>query len=157
MIIHITNICSREKTAYEMKRLAKTKTEKKFAALLLEALDEAFLALGQNVKFSVYFYLETKFSLPRQDIPDRIEDFTEGLRKIFGNAAAPLEILIMKSLNKKIECICQWVGPSWLVPDLTLEKYLKIAQLSIDKSQGKNEVVDFEVLLNEAELPEQEN
>ncbi|MEM2103149.1 MAG: hypothetical protein QXM22_06520 [Candidatus Bathyarchaeia archaeon] len=136
--------------------MAKTKTEKKFAALLLEALDEAFLALGQTTRFSIYFSLETKFSLPKQDIPDRIEDFANALRKIFGNAAAPLEILIMKSLNEKIKCNCKWVGPKWLVPDLTLEKYLKLAQLSLENSGRKNEVTDFEVMLNEGETPEQE-
>jgi hypothetical protein len=139
-----------------MKRLAKTKTEKKFAALLLEALDEAFLALGQTTRFSIYFSLETKFALPKQDIPDRIEDFADALRKIFGNAAAPLEILIMKSLNEKIKCNCKWVGPNWLVPDLSLEKYLKLAQMSLEKSYKKNEVADFEVVLNEGEIPEQE-
>ena len=33
-----------------MKRLAKTKTEKKFAVMLLDAIDVAFTALGQNRK-----------------------------------------------------------------------------------------------------------
>jgi hypothetical protein len=58
-----------------MKQLARTKNELKFAALLLDAIDLAFTALGENVKFSIYLNLETKFGLPKQDIPDRIEDF----------------------------------------------------------------------------------
>lgn len=136
--------------------MTKTQTEKKFAVLLLEAIDEALNALGQNVKFSVYFSLEAKFALPKQDIPDRTEDFTDAIRKIFGNAAAPLEILIMKCLNEKIKANCRWVGPTWLVPELTLEKYLKLAQLSFENEGKKNEVADFEVMLNEGETPEQE-
>jgi hypothetical protein len=139
-----------------MKRLTKTQTEKKFATLLLDAIDEAFLSMGQNVMFSIFFSLETKFALPKQDIPDRIEDFTSAIRKIFGNAAAPLEILIVKCLNEKIKCNCKWVGPTWLVPELTLEKYLKLAQLSLENSGKKSEVADFEVMLNEGETPEQE-
>jgi hypothetical protein len=138
-----------------MKRLAKTKTEKVFGALLLESIDQAFSTLGENVKFSIYFHLETKFALPKQDIPDRIEDFTNAVQKIFGQASAPLEILIMKFLNEKIRCHYEWVGPKWLIPELSLEKYLKIARLCLEKS-GKVSISEMEVLLNEEDLPEQE-
>ena len=138
-----------------MKYLAKTKTEKVFGALLLESIDQAFSTLGQNVKLSIYFHLETKFALPKQDIPDRIEDFSNAVDKIFGKASVPLEILIMKCLNEKIKGNYQWVGPKWLVPELTLEKYLKIARLSIE-NPGKTSISAMEVMLNEGESPRQE-
>jgi hypothetical protein len=141
-------------TTVEMKRLAKTKTEKIFGALLLESIDQAFSTLGQNVKLSIYFHLETKFALPKRDIPDRIEDFTSAVQKIFGKGSAPLEILIMKFLNEKIRCNYEWVGPKWLVPELTLEKYLKMAKLSIE-NKVKISISDMEILLNE-ESPQQE-
>ncbi len=138
-----------------MTYLAKTKTEKQFGALLLESIDQAFSTLGQTVKLSIYFHLESKFALPKQDIPDRIEDFSSAMEKIFGQASVPLEILIMKCLNEKIKGHYQWVGPKWLVPDLTLEKYLKIARLSME-NRGKMSISAMEVMLNEGESPEQE-
>jgi hypothetical protein len=146
---------TQDDSAFEMTYLAKTKTEKIFGALLLESIDQAFSTLGQTVKLSIYFNLETKFALPKQDIPDRIEDFSSALEKIFGQASVPLEILIMKCLNEKIKGNYRWVGPKWLVPDLTLEKYLKIAKLSIE-NQRKIPISEMEVVLNEGESPKQE-
>ena len=127
--------------------------ETKFAAILLDSIDEALSTLGQNVKVSIYFHLETKFSVPKQDIPDRIDDFTNALEQIFGQAARQLEILIIKHLHQKINGKYKWVGPNWLVPDLTFEKYIKLARLSIE---GSGKIGDIEVLLNEGEKPQQE-
>ena len=78
------------------------KTEKKYGEILLDAINTAFSSLGQNVKTSIYFHLETKFGLPKQDIPDRTDDFIEALERIFGGASRQLEILIMKNLNEKV-------------------------------------------------------
>lgn len=132
--------------------MAKTKKETKFDAILLEAIDTAFSALGQNVKFSIYYNLEAKFCLPKQDIPDRINDFSNALDKIFGQAARSLEILIMKYLNDRVKCNYSWVGPKWLVPDLTFEKYIKLVRLSVEDS-GKTG--DVEVLFDDYQKPEQ--
>jgi len=133
--------------------LAKTKTEKVYGALLLESIDQAFSSLGQNTKLSIYFHLETKFALPKQDIPDRIEDFSNAVEKIFGRASIPLEILIMKCLNEKINGNYEWIGPKWLAPELTFQKYLKLARLTLE-NRGK--IVKIEVLVNEGESPRQE-
>ncbi len=135
-----------------MKGLARTVTEKRFATILLDAIDEAFTVLGPNVKLSIYFHLETKFAITKQDIPDRIEDFTLALEKIFGNASRPIEILIMKHLNQKVQCKYKWQGPKWLVPDLTFGKYVKLIRLCLE---DKGKTVDVEVLLNAGEKPQQ--
>jgi hypothetical protein len=136
-----------------MKRLAKTKTDEKFAKILLDSIDEAFASLGQNVKLSIYFHLETKFAVSKQDIPDRIGDFSDALDQIFGQAARPLELLIMKCLNQRVKCNYEWDGPKWLVPDLTFEKYVKLVKLSVEDN-GK--IGNIEVLLDDGEKPEQE-
>ncbi len=136
-----------------MTRLAKTKTETKFAAILLDAIDRAFSALGQNVKFSIYFNLETKFGLPKEDIPDRIGDFSDAMERIFGQASKQLEILIMKYLNDRVKCNYSWVGPKWLVPDLTFEKYVKLVRICVE---GSGKTGDIEVLFDDGERPEQE-
>jgi hypothetical protein len=136
-----------------MNDLAKTKDETKFDNILLEAIDTAFSALGQNVKFSIYFNLETKFGLPKKDIPDKISDFSDALDKIFGQAARSLEILIMKCLNEKVKCNYSWVGPKWLVPDLTFEKYIKLVKISVE-DVGKTG--GAEVLFDDHRRPDQE-
>jgi hypothetical protein len=137
-----------------MTRLAKTKTEKKFAMVLLDAIDVAFSALGQNVKVSIYFHLETKFGLSKQDIPDRLDDFSDALERIFGQASQQLAILIMKNLNEKVNCDYEWVGPKWLVPDLTFKEYLKLVKLCIE---DQDKIGDVEVLMDDGERPDQED
>ncbi|MGD6852564.1 MAG: hypothetical protein ACQCN6_10945 [Candidatus Bathyarchaeia archaeon] len=132
--------------------MARTITEKKFATILLEAIDEAFTTLGPSVKLSIYFHLETKFAVSKQDIPDRIGDFTDALETIFGQGARALEILIMKNLNQKVKCHYKWQGPKWLVPDLTFEKYVRLLQLSVE---DKGKIGDVEVLLDAGEKPQQ--
>lgn len=133
--------------------MAKTKMETKFATILLDSIDEALSSLGQNVKVSVYFHLESKFSVPRQDIPDRIEDFSNALEQIFGQASRQLEILIIKHLHQKINLNYKWAGPNWLVPNLTFEKYVKLARLSVE---GSGKTGKVEVMLDEGEKPKQE-
>jgi hypothetical protein len=59
----------------------------------------------------------------------------------------------MKNLNEKVNCNYEWVGPKWLVPDLTFKKYLKLVQLCIEDA-GKTG--DIEVLLDDGEKPDQE-
>jgi hypothetical protein len=138
-----------------MRVLAKKKSEEKFAALLLDAIDLAFIALGPNVKFSIYFNLEAKFALPKQQIPDRIEDFSNALETIFGQASKQLQILIMKYLNDKVQCNFEYIGPKWLVPNLTFERYIKLVQMTVEGSGKK--AVDIEVLLDDYRKPEQKN
>lgn len=128
------------------------KMEKKFATILLDAIDEAFSTLGEDVKFSVYFHLEAKFAVSKQDIPDRIEDFSCALQQLFGQASKPLEILIMKCLNQKVRCSYKWAGPKWLIPEVTLVKYIKLVKLAVE---DERKIGDVEVLLDEGEKPEQ--
>ncbi len=133
--------------------MAKTTKETKFDNVLLEAIDTAFSALGQSVQFSIYFNLETKFGLPKKDIPDRISDFSDALDKIFGQAARSLEILIMKYLNDRVKCNYSWVGPKWLVPNLTFEKYISLVKISVEDEATTG---DVEVLFDGYQRPEQE-
>jgi hypothetical protein len=121
---------------------------KKFEAVLLEAVDEAFSSLGESVKASIYFHLEQKFIIPKQDIPYKIDDFSDALERIFGMATKHLEILIMKKLHDKITCFYQWNGPRWLVPDLTFRQYVELLRLCYE-DRGKT--VEVEVWINAEE------
>jgi hypothetical protein len=54
------------------------------------------------VKQSIYFHIENKFCITRNDIPESLQDFQGGLEKIFGAGAQFIEILIMKNLHSRI-------------------------------------------------------
>ena len=79
--------------------MAKTRD---FDKLLLNAIDEALTSLGESVKQSIYFHIENKFCVARNDIPESLQDFQGGLEKIFGTGAQFIEILIMKNLHSRI-------------------------------------------------------
>ena len=76
---------------------------KSFEKLLLEAVDEALASLGDSAKQAIYFHLEDKFEITKDEIPQHVEDFATGLVKIFGVGAQFLEILIMKELYERIK------------------------------------------------------
>jgi hypothetical protein len=72
-----------------------------FEKKLLDAIDEGFSWLGESEKQTIYFHLETEYKIRKQDIPPRIEDFTEALENVFGLGAKLLEIKIMENLFNK--------------------------------------------------------
>lgn len=127
-------------------KLGKRKSEKRFSTILLYSIDEALSTLGENSKKAIYFHLETKFGISRQDIPERVRDFSEAIEQIFGLAAQQIEILIMKCLNQQVNCTYNWVGPKWLVPDLTFTKYVKLLELWLEDTEEKGKV---EAILDE--------
>jgi hypothetical protein len=133
--------------------LGKRNLEKKFSDILLESIDEALLTMGEKAKSSIYFYLETKFAIPKKEIPNRISDFSDALEQIFGLGARQIEILIMKCLNERVNCTYEWVGPKWLVPDLTFKKYVALTELTYN-DQEKTE--NMEIIVDGGEMPRKE-
>ena len=97
-----------------------------FEQVLLETIEEALSTLGENAKKSIYFHLQHKFLIAKQDIPYKIDDFSDALEKIFGISARKLEILIMAKLQQKIKAFYKWEGPNWLVPELTFSQYVEL-------------------------------
>jgi hypothetical protein len=81
---------------------------KAFEKLLLEAVDEALTSLGGSAKQAVYYHLENKFKIRKDDIPSRLEDFMNGLESIFGLGANFIEIMIMKKLYEKVGQPLEW-------------------------------------------------
>jgi hypothetical protein len=75
-----------------------------FEPLLLTAIDDALMSLGESVRASIYYHLEKNFNVTRKDIPANLPQFQTALEKIFGLGARFLEILIMKNLYAKINC-----------------------------------------------------
>jgi hypothetical protein len=73
-----------------------------FENVLLESIDEGLDCLGEQTKQAVYLHLKNKYALCKQEIPYRIEDFTEALEDTFQAGAKLLEIKIMKILCVKM-------------------------------------------------------
>ena len=124
----------------------------KFEEVLQDSVDEAFSSLGESVKKSIYFHLENSFLIPRQDIPCRVEDFSDALERIFGPGAKHLELLIMEKLYRKVNCSYKWEGPKWLVPDLTFEQYVELMRIGFKEEE---KIETFEVIVDAGEKQEQ--
>jgi hypothetical protein len=73
-----------------------------FDNFLLHVIDETLNSLGESVGQSIYFHIENEFKVTRTEIPQNLEEFQEGLEKIFGTGARFIEILIIKNLHAKI-------------------------------------------------------
>ncbi|MGB9714351.1 MAG: hypothetical protein ACPLZC_05160 [Candidatus Bathyarchaeales archaeon] len=79
-----------------------TKEEKVFNQVLLEAVDEGLLIIGESGRNAIYFHLQNSCSLKREDIPEKPEVFMDGLKKIFGLGAQAIEMSIVKCLYSKL-------------------------------------------------------
>ncbi|MEM4713107.1 MAG: hypothetical protein QXQ61_00995, partial [Candidatus Bathyarchaeia archaeon] len=69
---------------------------------LIEAVDEGLLMLGESGREAVYFHLQNLYGVKKEEIPVKLEEFADGLRKIFGLGAAVIEKAIIESLYDKI-------------------------------------------------------
>jgi hypothetical protein len=73
-----------------------------FSEVLLDCVDEGLSVLGNEPKQAVYQYLATIHSLDREQIPDKVNEFSAGLRKALGSASRVIERLILKKLFQRI-------------------------------------------------------
>jgi len=106
-----------------------------FDQLLLEAMDEALASLGESARQAIYFHLENKFKIRKNEIPYCIEEFTEGLKKIFGFGAQFIEILVMKRLHEKIGQPLEWDEQK----EFVFSEYIVAARHSFQKKKkGKS-------------------
>jgi CBS domain-containing protein len=95
-----------------------------FCKLLEEAIDEAFSCLGEPTRNAIYTYLKNSFGIAKQEIPSRISDFSDALKKIFGPGARNLEILCIKNIQAKARIDYKWDLPESFGSELTLKEYI---------------------------------
>lgn len=125
-----------------------------FDQILLEAIDEALLSLGEGVKTTIYFHLEDLFMIKRQEIPHRIDDFSNALERIFGLGARHLEIMFMKSLHSTIKLVCNWpTWCKWVIPEVTFQEYVCLMKQKLEETSSNEE--EIEVLMDAYEEQEQ--
>jgi hypothetical protein len=75
----------------------------KFETAVTEAIDESLSVLGENIKQAIYRQLENKYSIRKEEIPFKIEAFTNTIEFLFGQGAKVIEIGIIEKLHGKIE------------------------------------------------------
>ena len=93
-----------------------------FNLIMLEAVDEALSFLGESAKRAIYYHLEEKFKIRREEIPIKIDDFVEAIEEIFGMGAKIIEMQIMKSLYKRVGHNFKYVPKE---KDLLFTAYMK--------------------------------
>lgn len=77
--------------------------EEEFKKDLLNAIDKGPLVLGESVRHAIYYHVERKHQLRREEIPDKIESFHKALQNLLGAGAEVLEKLIAKELYGRLE------------------------------------------------------
>jgi len=107
-------------------------SKRSFEKLLLEAVDDGLSSLGDSAKHAIYFHLKKTFNISKRDIPSKIEEFADGIEKIFGFGAKPLEILIMQRLYEKVGGVVEYPEHK----ELVFAEYVAAARQSFLK-KGK--------------------
>jgi hypothetical protein len=87
-----------------------------FNKALLEVVDEALLVLGETVKQAIYWHLENKYNIKKEEIPNKIEEFNKALKNLFGEGGEILLRLITKRLYAKINLEFKEVS-NWIFQD----------------------------------------
>jgi len=73
--------------------------KKKLNKLIVNTVDEELKKIfGETATLVIYGYLENNLSLKRENIPEKIELFSQGLDKFFGSGAYMLEKMILTNL-----------------------------------------------------------
>ncbi len=132
----------------------RSKPKPSFNEILLASIDEALSSLGESVATSVYFHVEKTFNVKRGEIPQRINDFSDALEKIFGLGGKTLKIMFMKKLRGKVEVTCKWsVHEEPLcklaLPEATFQEYVRLMRQNYESSRGKE--LKMRVFINEYE------
>jgi len=101
-----------------------------FEAILLEVVDQSSLMLlGKSGRAATYFHIESIFHLPKQEIPQRLEDFSKAVRKIFGVGGQLIEQQILKELCKRLGVNYQWVKGNKF--RIAVDKVRKLSSCSV--------------------------
>ena len=72
--------------------------------LLLKTIDETMKQIFKEAGIPViYTFLETNNGLKREEIAEKPEVFSTGMKKLLGSGAPVIEKLILKNLHRKLE------------------------------------------------------
>ncbi len=91
-----------QQTFIETSSIDKKPSRLVFEQLVNGTIDNVLSYLGNTCKEAIYDYIERKYELKRDEIADHISEFSDVLERIFGSAAALLEIEMMRELYQKV-------------------------------------------------------
>jgi hypothetical protein len=74
-----------------------------FHDVLLEAVDEGLLALGESVRQAIYRHMDRRYSIRREDLPEKADEFAEALRDMLGAASEVLLKYMARRLYAKLK------------------------------------------------------
>lgn len=106
-------------------------SENIFNKILLETIEETLqTTLGDIATTSIYQNLECIFGIKKNQIPQKLYEFSNTLEKILGIGARNIEILLIKNFYKKIKITCTWPNNEdshlkIIDLDLTFTEYIK--------------------------------
>lgn len=70
---------------------------------ICECVDAGLKQLGPNINRVIYFHVENKFHIKKEEIPSQPEAFSKALHSIFGSGAIVLERLIVQKIQEKFK------------------------------------------------------
>jgi hypothetical protein len=138
----------------EKSKTTKQSQRENFDQLVLEAIDEGLSSLGETGKGAIYFHLEGRFNIKKQEIPYKLNDFMGVLKRIFGYGARHFEVLFIKKLHAKLEATFKlppykWPSSMLVVPEMAFTEYVNLMRESYETAN--DEKVEIGVLMNEHE------
>ena len=78
-------------------------TKEEFKKLLLQIIDENLKQIfRETATHIIYKFLEKNYSLKREEIPEKLETFMEGLQDFFRSGAHMIEQSILEELHMKL-------------------------------------------------------
>ena len=95
-------------------------SDEKFNQYLSEAVDETLASLGEVVKNAVFSHLNNDFKIAKDDIPQKIHDFSKIVHKVFGSGADRLELKIVKNFSSKLQVDGQLTENELLLSERTV-------------------------------------
>jgi PAS domain S-box-containing protein len=80
-----------------------TVDDRQFNELLLAAIDDTFSSVGASAKTAIYFHIEKKFNIKKEDIPSSMAQFSQALDQLFGIGSKPLQKIFKQQLKLKVK------------------------------------------------------
>jgi len=71
--------------------------------IILEAIDEGLSIMGEKLKGTVYYFVEKRYGLRKEDVPTDLKKFQDALYSIFGLGANVIGKHIISCLERKLE------------------------------------------------------
>jgi hypothetical protein len=115
-----------------MQKATQKITEQDFNRLFIDVIDETFSSLGESAKTAIYYHLEQKFRIKKDEMPVHVDNFAQALDRLFGIGSKPLELMFMQRLNEKVKHECVPIKSG----DFTFEKYVDmVKQIVVSKDK----------------------